>query len=319
MRSRHGQLVCAHETPILAAPEYRPVAGVAASAIEAATSHPLSRWTDVHLRVTDTGGNTGDLTRSVRAVDAPPHAGFSFVCINRACYFDPETSSDDIGITSFTWDWGDGTTTTGSGSVAEIEHDFAYGTFTVKLTVGDLDGQSDSVTQTVVVTQGPTAAFTATCTGLSCSFDASASSSGSAITSYHWDWDDETSQDATVPSAQHVYPYADTFHVHLRVTDAAGRVADVTNPIIPTAPPPGVVASFTYTCTGRTCQFDASRSTSSASIVNYHWDWDDETTVDAASSPAQHTYGWSQTFNVHLAVTDSAGQIGHVTRPVVVP
>jgi PKD repeat protein len=273
----------------------------------------------VHLRVTDTAGNTGDLTKSVTAVDAPPHAGFSFVCIDRACTFDPETSSDDIGITTFSWDWGDGTTTAGSGPVAAIEHDFAYGTYAVKLTVGDIDSQSDSVTHTVVVTRAPTAAFTATCTGLSCSFDASGSTSESPITSYHWDWDDETSLDATAPTAQHLYPNTDTFHVHLRVTDAAGRTADVTHTVTATAPPPAVVASFTFTCMGRTCQFDASASTSSASIVNYHWDWDDETTADLGSSTTQHVYGWSQTFQVHLAVTDSAGHIGHLTRAVVVP
>jgi PKD repeat protein len=79
------------------------------------------------------------------------------------------------------------------------------------------------------------------------------------------------------------------------------------------------VASFTFTCIKRTCQFDASSSTSSASITSYHWDWDDETTADSGSSTVQHVYGWSQTFQVHLAVTDSAGNIGHLTRPVFVP
>ncbi|HEX8109850.1 MAG TPA: PKD domain-containing protein [Kofleriaceae bacterium] len=272
----------------------------------------------VHLRVTDINGNFGDLTKSVTVADAPPHAGFSFVCIDRACFFDPETTSDDIGVTSFTWDWGDGTTTSGIGAVAAIEHDFAYGTYAVKLTVVDIDSQTDAVTQTVTVVPAPVAAFTASCSGLLCSFDASASTSAAAITSYHWDWDDETALDANVATAQHRYAFGDTFRVHLRVTDATGHTADVTHSVTATAPPPGVVASFTFTCSGRTCQFDASGSTSSAAIVNYHWDWDDETTTDATSAAAQHVYAWSQTFLVHLAVTDSSGQIGRITRSVVV-
>ena len=60
-------------------------------------------------------------------------------------------------------------------------------------------------------------------------------------------------------------------------------------------------------------------STSTASIVAYHRDWDDETTADVGASTLPHAYGWSRTFQVHLAITDSAGHIGRLTRAVVVP
>jgi hypothetical protein len=103
------------------------------------------------------------------------------------------------------------------------------------------------------------------------------------------------------------------------VTDTAGRTAGVSHPVTVSLPPSGPVAAFTFSGTPRRCNFGASGSSSSTAIVGYHWDWDDETTTDAAGPTAIHLFPYSWTFRVHLAVTDAAGNIGRITRSVTVP
>ncbi len=67
----------------------------------------------------------------------------------------------------------------------------------------------------------------------------------------------------------------------------------------------------------RNCSFNAA-SSGGASIINYHWDWDDETTTDTAGPTATHRYAYKATFRVHLAVTDANGNTGSVTQSVMV-
>src|SRR5262249_6725290 len=125
----------------------------------------------------------------------------------------------------------------------------------------------------------------------------------------------ETTTDSATPTASHTFAWAGTFNIHLRVTDSLGRFADVTHPVsVPLAP----VAAFVASCSGRTCNVDASGSSSGMPIVSYHWDWDDETTTDAAVATASHTYAYDATFRIHLRVTDSSGRFADVSHDVTV-
>jgi PKD repeat protein len=82
----------------------------------------------------------------------PPTAAFSSQCTLLDCTFDSSGSGDSDGtITSYAWDFGDGDTSTD----AAPAHSFgADGSYDVKLTVTDDDGDTDSVTHTVTV-HGP--------------------------------------------------------------------------------------------------------------------------------------------------------------------
>jgi PKD repeat protein len=186
----------------------------------------------------------------------------------------------------------------------------------IGLTVTDAAGQTASQSQSVTLSPTPTAAFTVSCTNRTCNVDASGSSG--TIVSYHWDWGDENTTDATTPAASHTFAWDDTFSIHLTVTDSTGRTAGVTHSVTVSLPPSGPIAAFTFSCPSRLCSFDASGSSSSVPIVDYHWDWDDETTTDAGPT-ATHLFPYSWTFRVHLAVTDAAGNIGRITRSVIVP
>ena len=292
-----------------------PGSGVTASHVYAADN-----TFTITLTVADNSGATAQATHTVTVVDHPPTAGFDVVCTDLACHVDSETSSDDVGIAGYAWTWGDGQTSSGGSPFAATDHTYAsYGTFTIGLTLTDIAGQTAGASRTVTLSPGLTAAFLVVgCSGRTCNVDASGSSG--PITTYHWDWGDEAATDAVVPTASHTFASDDTFSIHLRVTDATGRFADVTHTVTVQAPPPGPTAAFVVVgCTALTCTVDASGSSGGATIASYHWDWGDETTTDAAAPTASHTFGWEDTFSIHLRVTDSLGQFADVTHTVSVP
>ncbi len=87
-------------------------------------------------------------------VDNPPVAAFTFSCTNLACSFNGTGSSDDQGIASYSWAFGDGT----SGNGATISKSYAAaGTYTVSLTVTDTVSATNTRSQSVTVTAAPVA------------------------------------------------------------------------------------------------------------------------------------------------------------------
>jgi PKD repeat protein len=91
----------------------------------------------------------------------------------------------------------------------------------------------------------PTASFTSSCTGLSCTFDGSGSSApGSTITGYAWSFGDGGS--GTGQTASHAYAAGGTYPVTLTVTNAQGLTGSATQQVTAgtgTAGPISFVAS----------------------------------------------------------------------------
>jgi serine protease len=84
-------------------------------------------------------------------VDNPPTAAFTFTCSGLTCTFE-SLSTDDRGISSYVWNFGDGETDSDSGAVA-VHRYASSGTFTVSLTVTDTasPGQTDFESKSVTV------------------------------------------------------------------------------------------------------------------------------------------------------------------------
>jgi PKD repeat protein len=216
-----------------------------ASGATASHSYTANGTYTVTLTVTDGAGQTAQVAHTVVALDQPPHAAFSTVCIELTCAAEAEASSDDVAIAAYRWDWGDGAVTSGGSPASAPSHTYAaYGSYTITLSVTDTIGQVGTATQTVVLVQGPTAAFTFSCTGRVCQFDGSGSSSpaGGAL-HYHWDWQDETTADRDTPTITHTYAAPGMFNVHLVVTDAKSRTGRVSHlvAIAGAISPPGTI------------------------------------------------------------------------------
>ncbi|HEY4239726.1 MAG TPA: PKD domain-containing protein [Kofleriaceae bacterium] len=265
------------------------------------------------LTVKDSANQPGTATQSVSPIDHPPVAGFTWSCIQRSCSFF-SSSTDDAGIASYAWTFGD----TGTGTGATPTHSYAAlsGSYTVTLTVTDSIGQQTSINHLVTaIDQPPVSFFTASCNQLSCAVDGTGSYDDALIASWRWHWGDGSSTRLlTTNEATHVFGAPGTYVISLDVIDNSGQMGTSQHTVTLVI---GPTAAFTFTCTGRTCAFDASGST--GSIDSYHWDWGDETTSDPATPTTSHTFSYGATFDVELIVTDANGQQSPIHHAVTVP
>jgi PKD repeat protein len=125
----------------------------------------------------------------------------------------------------------------------------------------------------------------------------------------------------------HTYAAVGTYHVTLVVTDNYGQTsAPVTHDVnislcgIPppiasflfTNPPCGVPVSVTFT--------DTSTPGPGASLVRSFWDWGDASTstYNPWTMTVTHTYTTYGTYTVSLTVTDSNGQTGTFSEPILI-
>jgi Tol biopolymer transport system component len=83
-------------------------------------------------------------------INAQPIASFTSACSGLTCSFDGSSSSDDGAITSYAWNFGDGT----SGAGATVSHTYATGgAYNITLTVTDNGGATGAQSTSVTVTQ----------------------------------------------------------------------------------------------------------------------------------------------------------------------
>ena len=104
------------------------------------------------VRAKNSGGNSAYSNEAQATTDAapppPPNAAptakYTWSCSGkggRTCSFDGTSSTDDNGVSSWSWDFGDGSAPA-SGST--VTHTFSRGTWTVVLTVTDAEGVTDT-------------------------------------------------------------------------------------------------------------------------------------------------------------------------------
>jgi PKD repeat protein len=76
----------------------------------------------------------------------------------------------------------------------------------------------------------------------------------------------------------------------------------------PVEPPGELEATFEFTITGNTVQFDASGSTGPVEIAHYDWDFgDDKGSAPDGGPTVEYAYNKKGTFTVSLVVTDEDG------------
>ena len=270
----------------------------------------------VTLTVTDNQGATNAVSHSVTvtAANQPPVAAFSSSCSALTCSFTSTSSDPDGTIASYSWTFGDGATST----VQNPSHTYAAGgTYTVTLTVTDNQGATNAVSHSVTVTaanQAPTANFTFSCSGLSCSFTSTSSDPDGSIAGYSWNFGDATTSTAQNPS--HSYTAAGSYTVSLRVTDNQGAQSTTTSKTVTvTAPNQPPTANFTSSCSGLTCSFTSTSSDPDGSIASYSWTFGDGAT-STAQNPS-HTYAAGGSYTVGLRVTDNQGAQSTTTSKTV--
>ncbi len=278
----------------------------------------------------------GGITRTINVTlnslyptNAPPTADFSYTPTNPPVgawvQFDASSSSDSDGsITTYAWNFGDGSTDSG---VARWHRFDNPGTYIVTLTVTDNNGATNTMTQAIQVgsiNQAPVAAFAATpvqpMVNAWVQFDASASSDADgSIVSYAWNFGDGTTDSGSV--IWHRFTSSGTFVVTLTVTDNDGATDSTSTAIQVGSANQPPVASFIYSPTNPLVnawiQFNATGSTDSdGTIASYAWNFGDGTTD--TGSVVWHRFSAAGTYLVTITVTDNDGASSTTSQSVVV-
>ena len=245
--------------------------------------------------------------------NAPPTAVFTVQCNGLTCILDASGSLDDKAGLTYDWDVNKYPGPSATGAVVTVTYPHASQR-TVTLTVTDASGLTSTQSKTFTVSDYPVAAFTFSCSGLTCTFDSSGSVDPVGFDRL-WTFDDGQTAFQTVAPV-HTYAQPGTYSVTLLLLDQNGDQGSVTKQVTVSAPAQNQapVASFTFTCSNLTCSFDATGSTDDKGIVSYDWDLNKYPGPFASGATVTTTYPHAGTRNVTLTVTDAEGVSSSITK-----
>jgi len=205
--------------------------GDGASSVEQSPSHTYAApgTYTVTLIVTDNQGATAapvskQVTAGTPPQNQPPHAEFDVDCNQLTCVFS-DRSTDDHAVTTWAWDFGDGTSSTDRNPTHTYS---APGTYHVSLTVTDGSGAQDTKTHDAHAeapppppeNKAPVADFDVHCAKLDCTFTDNSRDDDGVVVTWHWDFGDGTT--SIDPSPEHTYAERGHYQVSLTVTDDDG-------------------------------------------------------------------------------------------------
>jgi PKD repeat protein len=253
------------------------------------------------------------------------------VNFNIASTFDASSSTPGSGastITSYAWNFGDGSTGTGK----TVSHAYTQSTtpgnaYNVTLTITNNRGLTATTTQAVTVTASPAPSGDwvyspgTPSVGDTVFFNADGvkPAAGHTITQFSWNFGDGSS--GTGFQATHVFTTANTYSVVLTAIDDAGQKAVLPKNVAIATGNPAVVLIVSKT-SGLSVQADGSGTTTTGgtTISNYTFNFGDgSASVSGSSAVVPHTYLQAGTYTVRLTTTDSIGRVGTTTVTVAVP
>lgn len=268
----------------------------------------------IRLTVRDNGGEAATRTATV-AVSAPedgaPVASFSAAVDGLVVVVDATASTDDGGVASFEWAWGDGD----SGAGPTAEHAYARaGTYTITLTARDAAGHAGTATRSVTVDAHPIADFDVAFRGRAVTVTSRASDPEGAIASIAWDWGDG-SVGAAGATATHAYATRDAVSVRLTVTDVAGHAATATRAL---AFPPNQAptAAIVLEQDDAAVVLSAVVADPDGAIASVAWDLGDGALAEG--NVARHTYPAPGAYVVTMTALDDEGSRASATATVTI-
>jgi PKD repeat protein len=251
--------------------------------------------------------------------NAGPAASFLAGCGGLNCNFADRSSDPDGNLSSWQWSFGDGETST----ARDPSHAYlSGGTYTVRLTATDSEGETDGVTRQVTV-PGPAYPLSLTLTTSSTTTQHKVTLSwsraqGSAVYIYR---DGLVLQSTENDGQQAVSKNASGAATYVfKVCEAATTICS--NPATAqfgggaatTNAPPN--AAFTPVCAAGSCRFSDGSIDTDGSVTAWRWDFGDG--GSSTQRNPSHAFSSADTYQVRLTVTDDRGAQGTTTRQVTV-
>ncbi len=244
--------------------------------------------------------------------------------------FDASESSDDNGIVSYSFDFGDGSEPV-SGEQDEAAHVYPLaGSYAAVLTVTDTAGQQSTDQVTIEVmqdSQAPVASLVASvaegAAPLTTVLDASASTDNQSIVAYAWEFGDgAVQQGEDLVSVSHDYAEAGEYTARVTVSDASGNQASASVVIMveaaPVDNPPVAQFSVVSPIEGSTVSF-VNASTDDGEIASVLWNFGDATeTGQSDQDSPSYSYSSVGDYTVTLTVVDDAGQMDTATQVITI-
>lgn len=269
-------------------------------------SHTYTATGSYSVTLTASNGScTASQTQSSFIQVSPrPLASFSFnnnLCLGDTVYFLDNSSGNGGTITSYSWDFGDGSPLS---SLISPYHVFTSpGNFSATLTVNTANCPDDTTVQ-IHINPAPVAGFSASSSTGCGSLNVNFSNTTTGFPTYSWNFGDGSSLSNAV-SPSHLYTTPGTYTVTLMATQ--GSCSDtLTMPSYITiyAQPVSSFSSSGNVCLGDSVFFTNNSSGNGSTLTGYSWDFGDGSAPSSAMNPS-HLYSTSGNFSVTLTASST--------------
>jgi cytochrome c biogenesis protein CcdA/PKD repeat protein/peroxiredoxin len=224
---------------------------------------------------------------------------------------DGSASSDNVGITQYTWTLLDESIQT----LAGISPNYTFavtGEYDITLNVTDAAG--NWATDTVAITVLDASQLIVNAGGdqvvnedTLVTLNAKASWDPQGQATYVWTFLDQTSQTLHGQSTNYTFTDPGNYALSLVVTSLTGDTAmdTVQITVLDVTPPTAIMTIDHHLVTERGIHFSAADSTDNVNIINYTWTFGDGNATTGVN--ATHRYATPGTYTITLSVTDAAG------------
>lgn len=267
--------------------------------------YPAAGTYTVQLIVANMFGCTDTITHSIIVNPNP----VSLYAASTACHTYPTVFTDQsTAAIQWAWDFGDASAIDNTQSPTHIYAN--PGNYNVSLLVTNIFGCTHSSTQMISVLDQPVAdfSFSTVCARQTVQF--TDETTGPVLTNWSWNFGDGATSLLQHPT--HIYALGGNYNVTLVVSNSAGCLDTIVQPIIVNTVPTPLFASNDV-CIGGITNF-VDQSIDSVTISTWFWDFNDGN--NSTSQSPNYVYNTPGAYNVSLTVTNINGCDSTVTLPV---
>lgn len=273
---------------------------------------------DVSLKVkNNVTGCDFILKKTIQIIDVKAVFTASDTIICRGARINFTTGLSASEVSSFNWNFGDGTSIDTIANSAKHTYTMA-GNYSVRLIITNVLGCKDTTIKAMNIrVNGPTAKFKSSvpgsCLNSAVVFnDLSVTDGLNPIKSFSWNYGDGKTEILTAAPFQHTYAAPGIFTVKLQLIDSLGCIDSFTlaTPIMISKPVAKFITKDSLSCPTKAVQFT---DQSTGPNLAYRWNFGDGTTSDLQNP--SHAFTSNGSFTVSLFVIDQYGCTDSISKP----